>query len=366
MKNKVCIVLLAWLPLCAYGQETASDALLAAGKVLLTQLQGAPAKDAAVFRQVGADRAQQLLQAVMNRGLSKSATLDDWTGLHSAFAGLMALEIFRDNPAKAAAYAFFNETYYRTNERNSEAALACARLALELDRKAGQPLYLVHKAIGEDLRALGRLPEAMEELRQAETEWPDPVAKTAGTLSQEIMQTLLAQGKREEAGKQVELMLHRATGAPPLYQGRARLAQAEMLFADKKYAAGIDAVKSAVAITAGTPEAGSCALEAAARLATAVVDGLNQLSYQEALDLARLADAQVPGLPFQVVAFAEMMVRQRRRLAGDLDAVLREDTARVEAARKSGNLAELSESLRSLSASYGFVNGLRPQGRAPG
>lgn len=357
--KRACIVLLAWLPLCASGQDATSDPILAAGKVLLSQLHGDPSGDAAVFRQVGAEPAQQLLQAVMKRGLDKNATLDDWAGLHGAYAGLMALEIFRNNPAKAAAYAFLNETYYRSDEHDYAAALACARQGLELDQKAGQPLYLMHKAIGEDLRALGRLPEAMEELREAESEWPDPVDNTAGTLAQEITQTLLAEGKREEAGKEVELMLHRAIGASPLYQGRARLAQAELLFAGGKYAAGIDAVKDAVAVTSGTPDAASCAWEAAAQLASAVVDGLSQLSYQQALDLARMADTGVPGLPIQVAPFAEMIIRQRRRLAGDMDAVMREDAARVEAARSSGNLGELAQSLQSLAASYGFVNGMR-------
>jgi len=353
------IALLVWLPLCAFGQDASAEALVAGGKVLLTQLQGVPEHDAAVFRQVGADRAQKLLEALMTRGLSRTATLDEWAGLHGAFSGLTDLEIFRNNLPKAATYAFFNDNYYRTDEHDYEAALVCARQGLELTRQAGQPLYIMHKAVGEDLRALGRFPEAMEALRQAESEWPDPVDKNAGALGQEIAQTLLALGKREEAGRQAESMLHRSPGASLLFQARAKLTEAELLFADKKFAAGIASVKAAVAVTAGTPDADTCAWEAAARLSTAVVDGLTRLTYQEALDLARLADAQVPGLPIQVAPFAETMIRQRRRLAGDLDVVLREDTARVEQARQSGNLAALAESLRSLAASYGFVNGMR-------
>src|ERR1017187_2958103 len=97
--------LLLLLPLPAPGQDAATAALLTGGKVLLTQLKGDADSDASVFRQVGADRSQELLQAVVNRGLAKTATLDDWTDLHRSFNGLMALEIFRNNPAKAAAYA---------------------------------------------------------------------------------------------------------------------------------------------------------------------------------------------------------------------------------------------------------------------
>jgi len=355
-KSLLTVALL--LPLSAQGQDAAPNALLASGKVLLTQLKGDPDTDAAVFRQVGADRAQQLLQALMSHGLEKTATLDDWADLHRAFDGLMALEIFRNNPVKAAAYAFFNDSYYRSLEKNYQAGLACARKALELDRKAGQPLFLVHKAIGEDLRSLGQLPEAMQEFREAESILPDTVDKTAATLGREILQTLLAQGKRAEAGQQGERMAHLSTGAPPIYRAQALLGQADLMFADGKYAAGIDAVKSAVAATAGTPDAALFVWEAAADLDGAVIDGLGRVSYEEALSLAKLADAEVPGLPLQVTPFAQLLVRQRRRMAGDLDGVLREDVARVEAARKSGNLGELAQSLQSLATSYAYVNGM--------
>jgi CHAT domain-containing protein len=347
------------LPLSASGQNASSDALLEGGKVLLTQLKGDSESDAAVFRQAGADRAQQLLQAVVNRGLEKTATLDEWTGLHRAYDGLVALEIIRHNPAKAALYASFNDAYYRSLEENYEAGLASARKALELNREAGEPLHLAHKAIGEDLRSLGRLPEALQEFREAEQALPDMIDKTAGALGREILETLMAEGKRAEAEQQAAQMLRLAIGAPPIFQARAQLGQADVLFADGKYEAGMDAVKRAVEVTAGTSDADSSAWEAAADLAEAMIGGLGRLSYDEALKLAKLADAQVPGLPIQVAPFAQSIIRQRRRLAGDVDGVLREDVARVEAARQSGNLGELAESLQSLAASYAYVNGMR-------
>jgi CHAT domain-containing protein len=293
---------------------------------------------------------------VASYGLENTATLDDWADMHRAYNGLMALEIFRNNPAKAAAYAFYNDAFYRSKELDYEAGLACLRQALELDKKAGQPLYLIHKAIGDDLRSLGRLPEAMEAFRLTEQTLPDPLDKTAATLGRDIVGTLLAQGKRDEAGRQTEQMTQRAMLAPPVYQAQTWLARSDLLFADEKYAAGIDAVRSAVAATAKTPDALLLSYEAVAQLAGAVLDGISHVSYDEALQLARTADAQIPGLPFQVVPFAQMAIRDRRRLGGDLDAVLREDVARVETARKNGNAAELSASLQSLAASYASVN----------
>jgi tetratricopeptide (TPR) repeat protein len=337
----------------------AASLLHARGKVLLTQLKGDPANDADVFRQVGSDLAQQLLQEVASHGLENTATLDDWAAMHRAYNGLTALEIFRNNPAKAAAYAFYNDAFYRSKERNYEAGLACLRQALELDKQAGQPLYLVHKAIGDDLRSLGRLPEAMDAFRLAEQSLADPLDKTAATLGRDIVGTLLARGKQEEAEQQVEQMTQRAMRAPPVYQAQTWFARSDFLFSDQKYAAGIDAVKAAVAATDKTPDAALLSYEAVAQLSAAILDGLSNLPYEEALRLARLADAQIPGLPIQITPFAQRAIRERRRLGGDLDGVLREDVARVEAARKVANPAELSGSLKLLAASYASVNEMR-------
>ena len=338
---------------------SAASLLHARGKVLLTQLKGDPASDAIVFRQVGSDLAQQLLQAVARHGSENMATLDDWADMHRAYNGLMALEIFRNNPAQAAAYAFYNDAFYRSKERNYEEGLACLRQALELDKQAGQPLYLVHKAIGDDLRSLGRLSEAMDAFRLTEQSLANPLDKTAATLGRDIVRTLLAQGKREEAEHQAEQMTQRAMRAPPVYQAQMWLARSDLLFSDEKYAAGIDAVKSAVAATEKTPDAALLSYEAVAQLSVAILDGLSNLPYEEALRLARLADAQIPGLPIQIALFAQRAIRERRQLGGDLDGVLREDMARVEAARKVANPAELNGSLKLLAASYASVNEMR-------
>ena len=112
MKARWFLLVVTWVPL-TQAQVPALDGaaravLLARGKVLLTQVKGEPASDAVIFRQVGSDVAQQLLQEVANQGLQTTATIDDWADMHRAYHGLTALEVFRKNPAKAGAYAFFN------------------------------------------------------------------------------------------------------------------------------------------------------------------------------------------------------------------------------------------------------------------
>jgi len=363
MKARWFLLVVTWVPL-TQAQVPALDGaaravLLARGKVLLTQVKGEPASDAVIFRQVGGDVAQQLLQEVANQGLQTTATIDDWADMHRAYHGLTALEVFRHNPAKAGAYAFFNNAFYRSKERNYEAGLACLQEALELDKQAGQPLYLVYQAMGEDLRSLGRLPDAMEAFRQEEQILPDPLDKTAATLERDMVGTLLSEGKREEAERLAEQMSGRATAAPPIYQAEAWLAQADLLFAASRYAEGIQAVKKALTAVEKTPDALLLSYEATAQLSVAVLDGISTLPYPEALEVAALADMQIPGLPIQLAPFAKTAIRERRRLAGDLDGLLREDVSRVEQARQSGNAAELVASLKFLANSYASVNEMR-------
>jgi CHAT domain-containing protein len=354
---------MTWVPLTQAQAPAPNDAaravLLARGKVLLTQVKGEPASDAIIFRQVGGDVAQQLLQEVANQGLKTTATIDDWADMHRAYYGLTALEVFRKNPAKAGAYAFFNNAFYRSKERNYEAGLACLRQALELDKQAGQPLYLVYQAMGEDLRSLGRLPEAMDAFRQAESILPDLTDKTAANMGRDMVGTLLAEGKREEAERLAERMSQRATAAPPIYQAQTLLAQADLLFAAARYADGIQAVKNALTAVEKTPDALLLSYEATAQLSGAVLDGISTLPYPEALQVARLADTQIPGLPIQLAPFAQTAIRERRHLAGDLDGLLREDVLRVEQARQTGNAAELVASLKFLANSYASVNEMR-------
>ena len=369
MRVRWLLLAITWVPFIhaqvpAAPNDAAKAVLLARGKVLLTQLQGDPAGDGVVFRQVGADIAQQLLQEVAIQGLQTTATIDDWADMHRAYHGLTALEVFRSNPAKAAAYAFINNAFGRTRDRDYEAGLACLRQALELDKQAGQPLYLVYQAMGEDLRSLGRWQQAMDAFRQAELILPDPVDKTAANMGRDMVGTLLSQGKREEAEQLAGQMRQRSAAAPPIYQAQTWLAQADLLFDAAKYPDGIQAVKNALAAVANSPDALVLSYEATAQLSVAVLDGISRLPYPEALELARLADTQIPELPIQLAPFAQTAIRDRRRLAGDLDGLLREDVSRVEQARQSGDAAELIASLKLIANSYASVNEMRQRALA--
>jgi len=362
-KSDGLILVLASLPL-VLAQSVPSDApasavLLSSGKTLLRRLNGDSASDASVFREVGPDVAQQLLLAVMNRSLEKTATLDEWTDLHRSLDGLTALEVFRNNPTKAATYALFNDFYYRDHEGDYDAALGAARLSLELEHKAGQPEFIQYKAIGDDLFALGRSAEALQAFRNAENRLPDSADNTAADLKRQIVRSLLAVGNREAARTESAEMKRISENAPPTYRVRALLAECDVLVADGKYRDGIDAIKAALAVTGTGASAEMLSWEVTAQLVAVVIDGVQTLPYEEALALARLADSRIAGLRIQASPFAEMAIRQRRRLAGDLDTVLREDAARVEAARKGEDPHALIEALRSLSVSFAFANGTK-------
>jgi tetratricopeptide (TPR) repeat protein len=159
--------------LTAFSQDADSAALVAGCKVLLSRLKADPEIDAPVFRQAGTDHAFQLLWAVAQRGMDAKATLDKWADLHRALKAVVALGTFRSDFPKAATYAFFDDFYYDTHEGDHEAGLAAARRALDLPQKTGQPVHLMHKAIGEELRKLGRLRDAIDEFREADRALPD-------------------------------------------------------------------------------------------------------------------------------------------------------------------------------------------------
>ena len=83
-----------------------------------------------------------------------------------------------------------------------------------------------------------------------------------------------------------------------------------------------------------------------------VLDSMNQMPYPEALALSARIDKEFQGLPIAISSFAGLAMRSRRRLAGDIEGVLREDTARLEEGRKTGNVYLQIEALRSLATTY--------------
>ena len=140
--------------------------------------------------------------------------------------------------------------------------------------------------------------------------------------------------------------------APVYFRGQALLAQSEMRMDAGGYGAALESIQAARQGMKGDSKAPDFDYEAVNLLMTCVLDAMNALPYAESLALSRRIDAEFQGLPVEVALFAELAMRTRRRLAGDIDGVLREDTARLERGRQSGNVYLQIEALRSLATTY--------------
>src|ERR1019366_2673742 len=117
-----------------------------------------------------------------------------------------------------------------------------------------------------------------------------------------------------------------------------------------------DTVLAARAAMAHDEHAFDVDLDVVNQLMTCVLASMQRLSYDDALALAKRMDTEIAGLPIQVAPFARMAIQTRRRLAGDFDGVLRDDTARLSAARQQANIPAQIEILLTLATTYRSMN----------
>ena len=339
------------------------DEKIAEARVLVNHLTGDVQRDAAFFRLTSVDHAEEILNALAARGMAQTASAGDWADLHRAFDALIELELFRGQLSKAAGFAGLNETYYRSHERDFEAALRSGRQALELQQKSGQTanIYLVLTSIGEDLAELGRTEEALESYRQARQFNPDPTSPSAAILSEDIVVALLARHARAAAEKECDDNDRLAESAPPVFQARALLTRSTLLFDQGNSSAAFDAIRKAQAIEVPREEAESLALEARAKVITGAIGAIYRLPNDQALALGQRLDREMPGMRFPLGTYARIVVHQRQRLAGDFDGLLREDAGRAEAAKAAGNVSGEIQALQSLALTYSAANGVRQQ-----
>ena len=123
-----------------------------------------------------------------------------------------------------------------------------------------------------------------------------------------------------------------------------------------RYADAVSAVREAVAL-AGSGDGGEgVRLEALAQLMVFVLDSMRTLPYDQALALAKRMDTDIPGLLFSIAPFAERAIRTRRRLAGEFDAVLKEDIEARDRAHRAGLMGVEFDALRSMAATYAGLN----------
>ena len=340
-----------------------NDAVLAAGSRLLSQLKLDPRQDAGIFKSVGMTQAAAALTAVMAKGQATTATADDWVDLHRALSALIELNELRGDFLRAAIYAYSQSIYYRNNEQDYTTALAAAREALDLQQRSGQSAtqYINWGNIGQNLASLGRFDEAIDSYRQAQKRIDDPSSPQAANVWRDLVQAELAGHHLDATRSEVAEFMRQARFAPPLFHARALMAQLDLQIEEGDYPAVLDSIHGALQLMTGQAQDATFSYEAAAQLMTCVLASTQTLSYDKAIALAKRIDTDFPGLPFSVSPFARLAIRMRRRLAGDLDGILREDLARLDNARTAGDVPGQIEALQSLAVSYQAANSIHQE-----
>jgi CHAT domain-containing protein/tetratricopeptide (TPR) repeat protein len=351
MRACVCLILcLSCLP----HLRAADPALLELGRRYTAQLKLDPAADAALFQSVGFDRAAALLMAVVDQGQQRGATAEDWTNLHRATAGLVELSVQKGEIFKASMFANFQSTFYHNLEGDHARALEASRQALELQQKSGVTgtLDICWISIADNLKRLGRLDEALESYRQARTLQEDPYTTRAAVNWRTIVLTELALQRPAEVKQELDRFRDLAHSGPPYFRAQEQMAEADVLIHENNYNGALDAIQSARQTAKADPKADSLDMDALNTLMVCVLDSMNVLPYAEAMALAKRMDTEFKGLPIEISIFAQLAMRTRRRLAGDIEGLLHEDNERVELARKNGNVRLQIEALRSLATTY--------------
>jgi len=357
----VCLALLLLCVICT-SQTPAklpSEADYSAGLALIAQLKGSPDSDAPAFQKIGAEQSTTELMAVVARGQAQSATTVDWTQMHRALDALIELFTSQGQLFKASLFANLQAVYYESDEADYEAALAASRQALALQIKSGESktLYIPYKNVGEDLIRLGRIEEGLDSLRHAHQIAGDPGNSVDGIIMGKIVEVELSQQDMEAAHRDSAAFGEAASHSPSkLFRGRALLAQSSAAVADNRYDDAVTLIHAALAATKDDADSKYFPYEATTSLLMIGMSAMETVPYAEALTLCGRIDKEFPDLPISVSGFARQIRDHRRRLAGDFDALLREQTEQVDrAAAAKDPLAEAS-ALLTLSVDYAYLN----------
>ncbi len=347
---RALLLVVLWLAPSLHGR--ADD--LPAGRAFTAQLRLDQAADEALFQAAGAERSEALLTAVMENGQSSDATAEDWTYLHRAIGGLIELAVFRGNPAQAATYCGFQQMYFRTLEHDYASALAFSQQGLELQLRSAQPQaqYLHQKNIGENLLKLRRPQEAAAILELALRGNPDPSGATAAVTWREIVDAHIATPDPAAAERTLDQFLAAAVSGPPLFRGHALLAKAVWLIDREQYGPALDALQQAAEAVKHDSKAIAFQYEISTQIVACVMAAIGDLPFDEAVSLADRIGRDFQDLPLPVASLTQDAIRMRRRLAGDIEGVLRADLRRLAAARSEGSLSHEADALKTLAASY--------------
>ena len=331
---------------------------LAEGRRLVAQLRLDLQTDTPLFAAIGHDRAQALLQAVLDRGQQSTATSEDWKNLHCAVEGLTELAVANGEPFRGAIYQLLQDNFYAQFEADYTKGLDAARRSLALQEQSGvtNTLCLPHSAIGRDLAALGRTEEALAEYRAAVQLDTDPMNASAAQRSRDVVQAEISLGRMEDARRDQEALWQTAQRADGLFRARALLARADVELAGGAAREAADTVVEAGKLVTDLAAKSGFEIDAINLLMVAVLDWVNAASYGDALSLANHIAQAMPGLPVDMPAFARRATLVRRRNAGDLDGVLRDLSESLSGAQLRNDVPAQIDALNGIAATYGALH----------
>ena len=338
--------------------QPAPQSGLDAGRAFTAQLHLDQRADEPLFTSIGYDRAVALLQPVLDQGQQPSATADDWKNMHRAVDGLTELNLWQRQTFKAALYQFLQNNFYMNLDRDYARALDAARRALALQQQSGvtATLYLDHSAVGHDLAELGRSDEALPELAAAHQSDPEPTTASGSLRWRDLVQAQIAVGHPNDAQQEVSSFQKAAEPAGGLARARALLAGADLSLARGNIDDAVDRIAEAQPLVTDDAEKAAFTMDAVYESMVCVLESLNHASYPQAIEIGNRIAAKIHGLPVNIPAFARQAVLARRRIAGDLDGVLRDQSSDLDAARASGNVPAQIEALRAMAVTYGALH----------
>jgi CHAT domain-containing protein/tetratricopeptide (TPR) repeat protein len=366
MKLTILACFAAASTLSAQTAPAAPD--LAASRAFVHALPADRAAAGTFLQAVGRERAEAMLMQVYIAGNSAQASLDDWGDLHRALTGLVTLFSQQSDPTdlfRASVFANIQDFAYRDKERDYGRALEAAEESLALAERSGltQNIFLNWANIGRELLNVGRIDEALADLRKSRDLIPTAqmYSDNASQVWRDIVDIELARQNISGASQELIRFQETALPAPPYFRAQAQLAKADLEMAQDQYGDVPGIVSEALQSVLDPADKATFGYDAVLELMRCILDSMNRLSYQDALGLAAKIDRDVPGLPIQVSGFAQRAARSRRRMSGDIEGILREDSTAVEQAQKAGNAHGQVEALRILAADFAAAGSLPNQ-----
>ncbi|HWG21788.1 MAG TPA: CHAT domain-containing protein [Terracidiphilus sp.] len=335
---------------------------LAQGRELVARLSASTppdiSADDALFHQVGYDQAVKALLAVQSQGSGPAATSEDWLAMHRALTGLVELFTAQKQYLKAGIFATLQESAYIRCEGDYNAAFAAARQALDLQQQSGElaTLYLPWKNIAQDLIHLGRIKEGEAAFAQAHSLLHGSTDSMAGDLWRELIAAESSNGDSAAAHKESEEFLRAAGPAtPPAFRAYSLLAAADVAMDDHRYADATARIHESLRAIKGDPNPTLFGYEALNTLLTLGLQAIDSMPYDQALSFCKSLDKDFPGMPVPMSSFAHEILNHRRRLAGQFDLVLRDDSDELTRARTAKELSGQVSALLSTALDYSYL-----------